>query len=300
MQPAKLWPQIWRRVTPGRDITQMGSVGAAHDVGIGSRSSLAHGRRSKHHIGYRCSIADGCGESPFGSERHTATHCWSGRECPWGRRSSTVAKPPPKKGTLSALAIAVIAGVVLIGSIASVQYFRHRGRVHAQEEAEKQKETILAHDRAKADEIAKQAASKTEAALTPADANALASNPGTQPTDPASAKNPSASNSTPRSNSTSAAGAKISDTSIDKKNAAKTPATRGTGKPSTPVSPASGSEFSSCVAAGYDNTAGAGPSACCDDSNTAAEHSDDECLRAGEFRSGLTAGSSEAGHCGTC
>jgi len=161
---------------------------------------------------------------------------------PVGVTSSTVAKPPAKKGTLSALAVAVIAGVVVMGSIASVQYFRHRGRVHAQEEAEKQKAAILTQDQAKADEIARQAALKTEAALTPADPNASAANPGApQPLDPTSAKNPDTSNSTPGSKSTSAPSAKNSDPSTDKKNAPKPPATRGAAKPSSPVSPASGS-----------------------------------------------------------
>lgn len=161
---------------------------------------------------------------------------------PGGVAPSTVAKPAAKKGTLSALSVAVIAGVVIIGSIATVGYVRHRNQVRAQEEAEKQKQTILAQDRAKADEIAKQAALKTEASLTPADPNASAANPGMQqPADPSSAKNPGGPNSNPASNSTPGSGGKNSDNSTEKKNAAKTPATRGSAKPSLPVSPASGS-----------------------------------------------------------
>ena len=224
----------------GRDITQMGSVVQRTTSG----SVLAP---VAHMDGDPNTTLDTDARLQMAAERAPSTATGTrpptaglDASVPGGVTASTIAKPAAKKGTLSALAVAVIAGVVVIGSIASVQYFRHRGRVHTQEEAEKQKETILAQDRAKADEIAKQAALKTEAALTPADPNAPAANPGAQqPADPASAKNPSASNSTPGSNSTSAAGVKNSDPLTDKKSAAKTPANRGAAKPSTPVSPTS-------------------------------------------------------------
>lgn len=163
-----------------------------------------------------------------------------------GAAANSVARPATKKGTLSTLAVAVIAGVVILGSIATVNYFRHRSQVRAQEEAEKQQETILAQDRAKADEIAKQAALKTEASLTPADPNASAASPETQqPTDPSSVKNPDASNSAPATKSKTAPVAKNSESPADKKNPAKTPATRGAAKPSAPVSPAIGSNSAS-------------------------------------------------------
>jgi serine/threonine protein kinase len=160
---------------------------------------------------------------------------------PAGVIPAVVAKPTAKKGTLSALAVAVIAGVFIIGSIATVSYVRHRSQVRAQEEAEKQREAILAQDRAKTDELAKQAAAQAEASVPPTDSNASGASPATQPpADPASEKKPAPSNSTLALNSTSPSGGKNSDSPSDKKNATKTPATRGSAKPNSPVSPASG------------------------------------------------------------
>ena len=81
-------------------------------------------------------------------------------------------KTASEKGTLSALAIAIIAGVVIVGSITAVSMVRHRQQVNEQKEAEQQKDAALAADRAKADELAKQAAAEPEAAMTPVDPNA--------------------------------------------------------------------------------------------------------------------------------
>jgi len=146
--------------------------------------------------------------------------------------ANSAAKPGAKKGTLSALAVAIIAGVVIVGSITAVSMVRHRQQVREQLEAEQQKDAALAADRAKADELAKQAAAQTEAAMTPVDPTATPTGQATQ--QPAAGKQ-SAGNSAP------AAGVTNSGAAVDKKSGVKTPATRGAAKPSAPVTPVSGS-----------------------------------------------------------
>lgn len=149
--------------------------------------------------------------------------------------SVVAAKPPAKKGTLSALAIAIIAGVVIVGSITAVTMVRHRQQAREQAEAEQQKEAALAADRAKADELTKQAAAQTEAAMTPPDPNAATAQ-GTQPpsSQPSAGKQSSG-------NFASTVGATNSGAAADKKNAGKIPATRGPGKSTPPVTPVTGS-----------------------------------------------------------
>jgi serine/threonine protein kinase len=150
-----------------------------------------------------------------------------------GAVPNEIAKAAAKKGTLSALAIAIIAGVIVIGSITAMTSIRHRREIRERAEAEQQKEAALAADRAKADEVAKQAAAKTEAALT-VDSNALPVAPGIQlPGQTPSGKQPVG-------NSTPTVGATNTGAASDKKNPAKTPATRGSAKPSAPVTPANG------------------------------------------------------------
>jgi serine/threonine protein kinase len=141
---------------------------------------------------------------------------------------AVIAKPAAKKGTLGTLAIAVIAGVVIVGSISTISIVRHRKQIREQQEAQQAQEAILAADRAKADALAKQVAAQGDAALTPLDPNAA---PTTQPP----VGNQAASNAMPTS------GAKNSDSSSDKKNSTKTPATKGANKSSAPVTPVTGS-----------------------------------------------------------
>jgi serine/threonine protein kinase len=147
--------------------------------------------------------------------------------------SGSVAKPPAKKGTLGTLAIAVIAGVVIVGSITTVSMIRHRRQAREQAEAEQQKEAILAQDRAKADELAKQAAAQTEASMTSSDPNAMQN--GQQPAGLTPAGKQPAGNSTPPG------GATNSGAASDKKNLSKIPATRGPGKSNAPTNPSTGS-----------------------------------------------------------
>jgi serine/threonine protein kinase len=144
---------------------------------------------------------------------------------------AAVAKPAAKKGTLGTLAIAVIAGVVIIGSISTVSIIRHRRQVREQLEAQQAQDAALAADRAKADELAKQVAAQGVATLTP-DPNAAQTAQGTQQP---------GSSTTAASNTTPASGAKNSDASSDKKNSAKTPATKAPNKSSAPVTPVTGS-----------------------------------------------------------
>jgi len=148
---------------------------------------------------------------------------------------NSIPKPAAKKGTLGALAIAVIAGVVIIGSIAGVSMVRHRRQVREQTEAKQQENAILAQDRAKADELAKQAAAQTEASLTPPDPNGPPNGQGAQQPNQTDAGKQVAANSMP------SGGATNSSIAPDKKNSAKTPATRGPGKSSAPITPVTGS-----------------------------------------------------------
>jgi hypothetical protein len=142
------------------------------------------------------------------------------------------AKPAAKKGTLGTLAIAIIAGVVIVGSISTISIVRHRKQVREQLEAQQAQDAALAADRAKADELAKQVAAQGDASLTPPDPNAPQTAQGAQQ---------AGSSMTAAPNTTTAPGAKNSDASSDKKNSAKTPATKGPNKSSTPVTPVAGS-----------------------------------------------------------
>jgi serine/threonine protein kinase len=146
--------------------------------------------------------------------------------------SGVIAKPAAKKGTLGTLAIAIIAGVVIVGSISTISIVRHRKQVREQLEAQQAQDAALAADRAKADELAKQVAAQGDASLTPPDPNAPQTAQGAQQ---------AGSSMTAAPNTTTAPGAKNSDASSDKKNSAKTPATKGPNKSSTPVTPVAGS-----------------------------------------------------------
>ncbi len=153
-----------------------------------------------------------------------------------GAVANSAAKSVAKKGTLSTLAIAIIAAVVIIGSITAVSVVRHRQQLREQAEAEQQKDAALAADRVKADELTKQAAAQTEAAMTPVDPNAAPTGLGTQqPSSQPSSGKPAAGNSNP------AVGATNSVSAADKKSGAKVPGTRGPGKPNTSVTPVTGS-----------------------------------------------------------
>ena len=146
-----------------------------------------------------------------------------------------IAKPAAKKGTLGALAIAVIAGVVIVGSISTISIVRHRKQVREQQEAQQAQDAALAADRAKADELAKQVAAQGDASLTPPDPNAPQTAQGAQqPADQPAGKS-AASSANPTST------AKNSDASSDKKNSAKTLATKGSNKSSAPMTPVTGS-----------------------------------------------------------
>jgi serine/threonine protein kinase len=152
-----------------------------------------------------------------------------------GAVANSAEKPAAKKGTLSALAIAIIAGVLIVGSITAVSMVRHRQQVREQAEAEKQKDAALAADRARADELAKQAAAQTEAAMTPVDPSAAPGAQGTQQ------PGQSPAGKTGAGNTALAVGATNSGSATDKKSGAKVPATKGLGKPNTSVTPATGS-----------------------------------------------------------
>jgi Protein kinase domain len=153
--------------------------------------------------------------------------------------ANVAAKPAAKKSTLSTLAIAIIAGVLVIGSITTMTIVRHRRRAREQAEAAQQQEALLAADRAKNDAIAKQAAAQTEAALTPPDPNAPPAGQGAQP--PTTQTPPVKQVS---GNSAPAAGATNSGAAADKKSGTKTPATRGPAKPTAPATPVMGSNSS--------------------------------------------------------
>ena len=170
---------------------------------------------------------------------------------------AVIAKPVAKKGTLGTLAIAIIAGVVIVGSISTISIVRHRKQLREQAEAQQAQDAILAADRAKSDALAKQVAAQGDASLTPPDPNAPQTSPGSQQPDQPAGK-PAASNTTP------ASGAKNSGTSSDSKNSAKTPATKGQSKSSAPVTPATGSNSAQpqptvcTAAAGSEPCAGSG------------------------------------------
>ncbi len=149
--------------------------------------------------------------------------------------AQAAAGPPAKKSTLGTLAIAIIAGVLVVGTISTVTIVRHRRQLREQADAAQQQEAILAADRAKADALAKQAAAQTEAAFTPPDPNAPATGQaGQMPAGQPSATKQTASNSAPGSGTNSSS-------ATDKKSGTKTPATRGLAKPTAPVTPAPGS-----------------------------------------------------------
>jgi serine/threonine protein kinase len=170
-----------------------------------------------------------------GMDAGATVNATAGANVPPGAASNAVAKPAARKGTLGTLAIAIIAGIVIVGSISTISILRHRKQLHEQKEAQQAQEAALAADRAKADELAKQVAAQGDASLTPLDPNAPPTVQGAQqPTDQPAGK-PTASNTTP------ASGAKNSDASSDKKNSAKIPATKGANKSSAPVTPVTGS-----------------------------------------------------------
>lgn len=143
-----------------------------------------------------------------------------------------IVKPAAKKETLGTLAIAIIAGVVIVGSISTASIIRHRRQLREQQEAQQAQDAALAADRAKADELAKQIAAQGDASLTPLDPNAPQAAQGSQQP---------GSSMTAASNTNPASGAKSSDAVSDKKNSAKTPATKGPSKSTAPVTPATGS-----------------------------------------------------------
>jgi serine/threonine protein kinase len=147
-----------------------------------------------------------------------------------------VPKAAARTGTIGTLGIATIAAVVIIGSLLAVSTIRHRNRARAEEEARKQEEAILAQDRAKADELAKKVAAQTDSALSAPDVNA--SQPGQttqQPPSQIPAGKVAPIVSAPPLGSIS------SGSSPDKKTPAKSPATRGSVKTSTPGAPLQGS-----------------------------------------------------------
>ncbi len=141
-----------------------------------------------------------------------------------------VAMPAARKGRISALGVALIAGVVFVGTVAVVHSIRHRNQVRAEQEAKEREDAILAQDRAKAEEVAKQQAALTDSALTPPDANSATNGQAVQTPGQTPAGKSAETNSTLSSSAAS-----------DKKSAAKTPASRGTNKPNTPANPPAGS-----------------------------------------------------------
>jgi len=144
-------------------------------------------------------------------------------------------KPSARIGNFGTLGIAIAAGVVIIGIAITAGVIRHRNQVRDAEAARQQQEAILAADRAKADQLAKQVAAQTDSASAPSDSSGTQSGQGTQPLNQTPAGKQSTSGSAPT------VGGAGSGTAADKKNVGKPPATRGAAKSSTPTTSLQGS-----------------------------------------------------------